>query len=83
MCPDELKEAISGLLYASTRCGEFPELQEICAAFTSRYGKEFVASAIELRNHCRVNPKVCFDSNHLSNQAEKEFTHFVNFSTTR
>ncbi|KAG5236938.1 Ist1 domain-containing protein [Salix suchowensis] len=58
VCPDELKEAISGLLYASTRCGEFPELQEIRATFTSRYGKEFVASAIELRNHCRVNPKM-------------------------
>ncbi|KAJ6772026.1 REGULATOR OF VPS4 ACTIVITY IN THE MVB PATHWAY PROTEIN [Salix koriyanagi] len=58
VCPDELKEAISGLLYASTRCGEFPELQEIRAAFTSRYGKEFVASAIELRNHCRVHPKM-------------------------
>lgn len=58
VCPDELKEAISSLLYASSRCGDFPELQEIRTAFTSRYGKEFVASAIELRNNCRVNPKM-------------------------
>lgn len=58
VCPDELKEAISGMLYASTRCGEFPELQEIRALFTSRYGKEFTARAVELRNNCGVNPKI-------------------------
>ncbi|XVE53317.1 hypothetical protein DITRI_Ditri02bG0194500 [Diplodiscus trichospermus] len=54
-CPDELKEAISGLLFASSRCGDFPELQEIRAVFMSRYGKEFAARAIELRNNCGVN----------------------------
>lgn len=58
VCPDELKEAISSMLYASTRCGEFPELQEIRALFTSRYGKEFTARAVELRNNCGVNPKI-------------------------
>ncbi|KAM7272025.1 hypothetical protein ACFE04_031239 [Oxalis oulophora] len=57
-CPDELKEAISSLLFASSRCGDFPELQEIRAVFTSRYGKEFTARAIELRNNCGVNPKI-------------------------
>ncbi|KAM7464357.1 hypothetical protein LguiA_032478 [Lonicera macranthoides] len=58
VCPDELKEAISSLLYTSTRCGELPELQEIRAIFTSRFGKEFAASAIELWNNCGVNPKI-------------------------
>lgn len=58
MCPDELKEAISTLLYAASRCGEFPELQEIRGLFTSHYGKEFVGRAIELRNNCGVNPKM-------------------------
>lgn len=58
MCPDELREAISGLLFASSRCGDFPELQEIRVVFMSRYGKEFVARAIELRNNCGVNAKV-------------------------
>lgn len=58
VCPDELKEAISSMLYASTRCGEFPELQEIRALFSSRYGKEFTARAVELRNNCGVNPKI-------------------------
>lgn len=57
-CPEELKEAVASMLYASTRCGEFPELQEMRAIFTSRYGKEFVARATELRNNCGVNPKV-------------------------
>ncbi|XP_025014891.2 uncharacterized protein LOC8269696 [Ricinus communis] len=58
ICPDELKEAVSSLLYASSRCGDFPELQEIRTVFTSRFGKEFAARAIELRNHCGVDPKM-------------------------
>ncbi|KAE8681306.1 putative tbp-1 interacting protein [Hibiscus syriacus] len=57
-CPDELKEAICGLLFASSRCGDFPELQEIRAIFVSRYGKDFAAAAIELRNNCRVNTTI-------------------------
>ncbi|XP_022727000.1 uncharacterized protein LOC111282949 [Durio zibethinus] len=58
ICPDELKEAISGLLFASSRCGDFPELQEIRAVFMSRYGKEFAARAFELRNNCGVSTKI-------------------------
>lgn len=57
-CPEELREAVSGLLYASTRCGEFPELIEMRVIFTSRFGKEFAARAIELRNNCGVNPRI-------------------------
>ncbi|XP_010263425.1 PREDICTED: uncharacterized protein LOC104601677 isoform X2 [Nelumbo nucifera] len=57
-CPDELKEAISSLIFAASRCGEFPELQELRAIFTSRFGKEFAARAVELRNNCQVNPKI-------------------------
>ncbi|KAG4110835.1 hypothetical protein ERO13_D13G071300v2 [Gossypium hirsutum] len=58
VCPDELNEAITGLLFASSRCGDFPELLEIRAVFTSHYGKEFAARAIELRNNCGVNAKI-------------------------
>ncbi|CAN1244704.1 IST1-like protein [Linum perenne] len=58
VCPDELKEAISSLLFASSRCGDFPELQEMRLIFTSRYGKDFAASAIELRNNCGVNRRM-------------------------
>ncbi|KAL2546492.1 uncharacterized protein Fot_15725 [Forsythia ovata] len=58
VCPDELKEAASSLIYAATRCGEFPELQEIRVIFISRFGKEFAARAVELRNNCGVNPQI-------------------------
>ncbi|KAL9272428.1 IST1-like protein [Drosera capensis] len=58
ICPDELKEAISSLMFASSRCGEFPELTELRAVLTARFGKEFVARAVELRNNCGVNPKM-------------------------
>ncbi|XP_057810608.1 uncharacterized protein LOC131025037 [Salvia miltiorrhiza] len=57
-CPEELLEAVSTLIFASTRCGDFPELQELRAIFTSRFGREFAARAIELRNNCGVNPKI-------------------------
>ncbi|CAA3014447.1 Spindle pole body [Olea europaea subsp. europaea] len=58
VCPDELKEAASSLIYATTRCGEFPELQEIRAILISRYGKEFAGRAVELRNNCGVNLQI-------------------------
>ncbi|CAK9150710.1 unnamed protein product [Ilex paraguariensis] len=57
-CPDELKEIISSLIFASSRIGEFPELQQIREIFVSRFGKEFATRAIELRNNCGVNPKM-------------------------
>ncbi|GAB2226580.1 hypothetical protein Droror1_Dr00022391 [Drosera rotundifolia] len=57
-CPEELKEAISSLMFASSRCGEFPELTELRSVLTTRFGKEFVARAVELRNNCSVNPKM-------------------------
>ncbi|XP_071707350.1 uncharacterized protein [Rutidosis leptorrhynchoides] len=57
-CPDELKEAASSLLYAAPRCGEFPELQEIRAILTARYGKDFAYGAIELRNNCGVSTRM-------------------------
>ncbi|XAR51544.1 hypothetical protein NMG60_11006198 [Bertholletia excelsa] len=57
-CPDELTEAISSLIFAASRCGELPELQEIRWIFTSRYGKDFATRAVELRNNCKVNPKI-------------------------
>ncbi|KAI4302225.1 hypothetical protein MLD38_038003 [Melastoma candidum] len=54
-CPEELKEAIATLIYAASRCGDFPELQEIRSIFTSHFGREFAARAVELRNNCGVN----------------------------
>ncbi|KAF8378466.1 hypothetical protein HHK36_029806 [Tetracentron sinense] len=57
-CPDELKEGVTSLLFAASRYWEFPELQEIRGVFTSRFGKEFAASAVDLPNTCGVNPKM-------------------------
>ncbi|XP_022945818.1 uncharacterized protein LOC111449950 [Cucurbita moschata] len=57
-CPEELKEAISGLIFASSRCGDFPELVEIRSVIASRFGKDFTAKAIELRNNCAVSPMI-------------------------
>ncbi|KAK9091243.1 hypothetical protein Sjap_024420 [Stephania japonica] len=53
-CPEELKEAVSSLIYATSRCGQFPELQEIRSVLASWYGREFTAGAAELRNGCGV-----------------------------
>lgn len=64
-CPGELKEAISSLIFASSRCGESPELQGIRGLFANRYGKEFTAAAVELTNNCGVNPKVRSDYQNL------------------
>ncbi|KAL4652144.1 hypothetical protein ACB092_01G211700, partial [Castanea dentata] len=57
-CPDELKEGISSLIFANSRCGEFPELQKIREILTSRFGKDFAYRSIELHNNCGVNPKL-------------------------
>ena len=65
-CPDELLEAVSSLLFAASRIGEFPELQEIRNVLVSRFGKDIAARSIELRSNCGVNPKVSnFDSFNL------------------
>ncbi|EXB97158.1 hypothetical protein L484_008648 [Morus notabilis] len=57
-CPEELKEATSSLIYAASRCGEFPELQKIREVLTPKFGKDFATRAVELRNNCEVNPKI-------------------------
>ncbi|KAK6927956.1 Vacuolar protein sorting-associated protein Ist1, partial [Dillenia turbinata] len=64
-CPDELKEAISGLIFAASRCGEFPELLKLREIFTERYGKEFASHAIQPSNDCGVSVKM-FSTRHTS-----------------
>lgn len=54
-CPIDLREAISSLIFAAPRCADIPELIEIRSLFGSKYGKEFVAAAAELRPDCGVN----------------------------
>ncbi|KAK1308112.1 hypothetical protein QJS10_CPA09g00357 [Acorus calamus] len=57
-CPKELQEATAGLVFVSSRCGDFPELQEIRSALASLYSREFTLAAAELRNNCGVNVKL-------------------------
>ena len=72
-CPDELKEATSSLIFASSRCGELPESQKMREIFTSKFGQEFAVNAVELHRNNGVNPKVLiedmaefkFQENHL------------------
>ncbi|MED6159511.1 hypothetical protein PIB30_043004 [Stylosanthes scabra] len=56
--PNELKEATSSLIFASSRCGEFPELHKIHEILTSKLGKEFADQAIELHRNNGVNDKM-------------------------
>ncbi|TYH60964.1 hypothetical protein ES332_D07G016200v1 [Gossypium tomentosum] len=53
-CPIDLKEAISSVVFASTRCEEIPELKDATKHFTAKYGKEFTSAALELRPNCGV-----------------------------
>ncbi|XP_010530141.1 PREDICTED: IST1 homolog [Tarenaya hassleriana] len=57
-CPLDLKEAISSVCFAAPRCADLPELQQVQMLFVSKYGKEFVAAATELRPDCGVNRKL-------------------------
>ncbi|GJM96365.1 hypothetical protein PR202_ga13192 [Eleusine coracana subsp. coracana] len=57
-CPEELREAAAGLVYAAARCGDLPELQEVRRVLAAKFGREFVAAAAELRGGCGVNAKI-------------------------
>ncbi len=58
LCPLDLKEAISSLIFAAPRCADLPELLQIQGLFAVKYGKEFAAAATELRPDCGVNRRV-------------------------
>ncbi|KGN45948.1 uncharacterized protein LOC101210797 [Cucumis sativus] len=57
-CPDELKEAVSSVIFAASRWKDFTELGDVKSIFTSQFGKEFTARAVELRNNNRVNQSI-------------------------
>ncbi|KAK0608654.1 hypothetical protein LWI29_033920 [Acer saccharum] len=46
-CPKDINEAVSSLIFASSRCGDLPELYRIRKLFEDRYGKKFVMAAAE------------------------------------
>ncbi|KAJ8428257.1 hypothetical protein Cgig2_011937 [Carnegiea gigantea] len=57
-CPNELKEATSSLIFASSRIGDFPELQHIREYFSSKFGKEYSSQVIEFPRYLGVNDKM-------------------------
>ncbi|KAI5057546.1 hypothetical protein GOP47_0027561 [Adiantum capillus-veneris] len=54
-CPLDLKEAVASLIFAAPRASDLPELLEVQTLMSFKYGREFVASATELRPDCGVN----------------------------
>lgn len=57
-CPDDIKEAVSTLIYAAAWCGDLPELQPISRLFGWRYGHKFAKAAAESRPGSLVNSQV-------------------------
>jgi vacuolar protein sorting-associated protein IST1 len=57
-CPDELREAAAGLVYAAARFGDLPELQEVRALIAAKFGRGFVSAAAELRSGCGIDMKI-------------------------
>ncbi|XP_020103908.1 uncharacterized protein LOC109720950 [Ananas comosus] len=57
-CPEELREAVASLIFAASRCGDLPELNDVRHIFVAKFGKDFVSAAVDLRNNCGVNPKM-------------------------
>ncbi|XVE84856.1 hypothetical protein DITRI_Ditri17bG0046000 [Diplodiscus trichospermus] len=54
-CPSELREAVASIIFAAPRCSDVPDLLQIKNLFTTKYGKEFVTAATELRPDSSVN----------------------------
>ncbi|KAH0774464.1 hypothetical protein KY290_011601 [Solanum tuberosum] len=57
-CPNDINEAVSSLVFASTRLGNLPELPVIRKLFGQRYGKKFETSALELLPGNLVNYQI-------------------------
>ncbi|KAF7813907.1 dentin sialophosphoprotein-like isoform X1 [Senna tora] len=58
ICPIDLKEAISSVIFASPRCSDIPELMDVRKHITAKYGKEFISAAVELRPDCGLVEKL-------------------------
>ncbi|XP_024967112.1 uncharacterized protein LOC112506979 isoform X4 [Cynara cardunculus var. scolymus] len=55
ICPMDLKEAVTSVIFAAPRCSDISELSDIRKHFTRKYGKEFISAATELRPDCGVS----------------------------
>ncbi|VAH88991.1 unnamed protein product [Triticum turgidum subsp. durum] len=56
-CGEDIKAAAAGLIFASARCGELPELLDARAILASKFGREFERAAKE-GSQAVVNPTV-------------------------
>ncbi|KAI8553612.1 hypothetical protein RHMOL_Rhmol05G0029300 [Rhododendron molle] len=54
-CPIDLKEAVTSVVFATPRCADIPEFQDVRKHLTAKYGKEFISAATELRPQCGVS----------------------------
>ncbi|XP_076923506.1 uncharacterized protein LOC143585639 [Bidens hawaiensis] len=54
-CPLELKEAAASIIFAAPRCSDLPDLLTVRNLFATKYGKEFILAASELRPDTSVN----------------------------
>ncbi|KAF8087240.1 hypothetical protein N665_0593s0003 [Sinapis alba] len=48
-CPNDLKEAVASVLYASKRLSDVEELADVVKHFSAKYGKDFVSAAVGLQ----------------------------------
>ncbi|KAL3830907.1 hypothetical protein ACJIZ3_019709 [Penstemon smallii] len=54
-CPTELQEAVASIIFSAPRCSDLPDLLHVRTLFASKYGKDFIAAASELRPDTSVN----------------------------
>ncbi|KFK35817.1 hypothetical protein AALP_AA4G041400 [Arabis alpina] len=52
---EDINEAVSSLVFASSRCGELPELISIRELFNQRYGRNYITKNLELLHGNLVN----------------------------
>ncbi|KAK6917506.1 Vacuolar protein sorting-associated protein Ist1 [Dillenia turbinata] len=57
-CPNDIKEAMSSLIYAAAHCGDLPELQIIRKLFGQRYGHTLAETAANLLPGNMVNKQL-------------------------
>ncbi|CAH8322273.1 unnamed protein product [Eruca vesicaria subsp. sativa] len=54
-CPNDLKEAVASVLYASKRLSDVTELADVVKHFSAKYGKDFVSAAVGLQQDSGVS----------------------------
>lgn len=53
-CPADLREAVCTIIWASSRCDDVRELQEVTNQFKLKYGKEFVEENMRSEEHVHL-----------------------------